>query len=242
MPYSIQAKNNETMHIPEQEWSFKGVVGTFDRDALRRGYKVYKEVCSSCHSMKQLHFRNLGQKGGPEFSEQEVKALAKEYLILDGPDNYGDMFERARLPKDKFPAPFANQEAARAANNGAYPPDLSLIVKARNGGVDYLYALLTGYIELPKGMNMAQGMSYNPFFSNQAIAMSSPLSEDLVEYTDGTKADVEQMSRDVVTFLAWAAEPELEQRKKLGVMVFLYLSILAGLLYASMKKIWKNVK
>lgn len=227
-------------HPEPQAWSFSGVTGTYDRDALRRGFKVYKEVCASCHGMKQISFRNLEQKGGPEFSEAEVKAIAAEYTVTDGPDAYGDMFERAALPRDHIPAPYPNENAARAANGGAYPPDLSLINKARSGGPDYIYALLTGYEDAPEGINLRPGQYYNPYMAGGLIAMPAPLVEDQVEYTDGTPATVEQMASDVVHFLNWTAEPELEARKRIGFMVLIYLSIFAGLLYFSMRKVWAD--
>ena len=230
----------DAKHPAVVDWSFNGLFGTYDRNALRRGYQVYTEVCASCHSMDQLAFRNLSQPGGPEFSDAEVKAIAKNYVVEDGPDDYGDMFERDGLPKDRFPSPYPNENAARAANGGAYPPDLSLINKARGGGPDYIHALLTGYQEAPEGVELRAGLYYNPYMAGGKIAMPNPLSDELVEYADGTKATVEQMSLDVTHFLNWAAEPELEQRKRTGFMVLIYLSILAGLLFFSMRKIWSD--
>jgi cytochrome c1 len=230
----------DAKHPAVMDWSFSGPFGTYDRDALRRGYQVYTEVCAACHGMNQMRFRNLSQPGGPEFSEAEVKAIAADYLVEDGPDDYGDMFERAALPKDAFVNPFPNENAARAANGGAYPPDLSLINKARSGGPDYVYALLTGYQEPPAGMKMRDGLYYNPYMAGGKIAMAAPLLEDLVEYADGTAATTEQMAWDVVTFLNWAAEPELEERKKTGFMVIIYLTIFAGLLFLSMRRIWAD--
>ncbi len=223
-----------------QDWSFKGAFGTFDRDSLRRGYQVYQEVCAACHSMNQLSYRNLGQPGGPEFTEAEVKAIARQFIVTDGPDDFGDMFERDALPRDKFVAPFPNEQAARAANGGAYPPDLSLITKARGGGADYVYSLLVGYEDTPADTDLQAGQYYNPYMPGGAIAMAAPLADDIVEYADGTPATTEQMSRDVVHFLSWAAEPELEGRHRIGVMVMIYLVIVAGLLYFSMRKIWRD--
>ena len=156
------------------DWSFKAPFGTYDRDALRRGFKVYKELCSACHAMDLMKYRNLGEPGGPEFSDAEVKAIAAEYIMIDGPDDFGDMYERPGLPRDRFVAPFANEQAARASNNGAYPPDLSVIAKARVDGPDYLYSLLTGYSEEPQGMEIAPGMYYNAYFSGSQIAMAPP--------------------------------------------------------------------
>ena len=149
----------DAKHPEAIDWSFNGPFGTYDRNALRRGFQVYKEVCASCHGLGQLSFRNLSQTGGPEFSEAEVKAIAAEYMVEDGPDDYGDMFERAALPRDRFIEPYPNENAGRAANGGAYPPDLSLITKARQGGPDYIYALLAGYEEAPEGMEMGLGFT-----------------------------------------------------------------------------------
>jgi len=238
-PFSMSVGAAEAVKQPaKQDWGFDGPFGTFDRNALRRGYKVYQQVCAACHGMKYVHFRNLAQAGGPEFTLDEVKAIAGEYFVEDGPDLEGNMFERPALPRDRFIEPYPNEEIARAVNSGALPPDLSLIVKARARGADYIYALLMGYEEAPPDMQMAVGYSYNPYMSSQTIAMAKPLFDDLVEYTDGTQATEEQMARDVVTFLAWAAEPEMEARKTLGLMTIIYLLILTGLLYFSMRKVW----
>ncbi len=230
----------DAKHPEAMEWSFSGPFGTYDRNALRRGFQVYKEVCASCHGLSHMAYRNLSQPGGPEFSEAEVKAIAAEYLVEDGPDDYGDMFERAALPRDGFVEPYPNENAGRAANGGAYPPDLSLINKARGGGADYVYAILAGYEEAPEGMEMRAGLYYNPYMSGGKIAMPAPLLEDIVEYGDGTPATVEQMSADVVHFLEWAAEPKMEERKRIGLMVMIYLSIFAALMYISMRKIWAD--
>jgi cytochrome c1 len=231
----------DAKHPEAMEWSFSGPFGTYDRNALRRGFQVYKEVCASCHGLSHMSYRNLSQRGGPEFSEAEVKAIAAEYLVEDGPDDYGDMFERAALPRDGFVEPYPNENAGRAANGGAYPPDLSLINKARGGGADYVYAILAGYEEAPEGMEMRAGLYYNPYMSGGKIAMPAPLLEDIVEYGDGTPATVEQMSADVVHFLEWAAEPKMEERKRIGLMVMIYLSIFAALMYISMRKIWGDL-
>jgi cytochrome c1 len=231
----------DAKHPEAMEWSFSGPFGTYDRNALRRGFQVYKEVCASCHGLSHMAYRNLSQPGGPEFSEAEVKAIAAEYLVEDGPDDYGDMFERAALPRDGFVEPYPNENAGRAANGGAYPPDLSLINKARGGGADYVYAILAGYEEAPEGMEMRAGLYYNPYMSGGKIAMPAPLLEDIVEYGDGTPATVEQMSADVVHFLEWAAEPKMEERKRIGLMVMIYLSIFAALMYISMRKIWGDL-
>ncbi len=236
-----QTSGNHEPEIPEQSWSFAPPFGTFDNAQLQRGFQVYRDVCANCHSMNLLSYRNLDEPGGPEFSPKAVEALASQVQVTDGPDEKGQMFQRPARPSDRFRAPFPNEQAARAANNGALPPDLSVIAKARAGGADYLYALLTGYKPAPEGFDLAPGMYYNTAFPGHQIAMPPPLSEDSVAYEDGTAATVEQMSHDVVTFLNWAAEPELEMRKRTGVKVLLFLVVFTGLLYATKRKIWARV-
>jgi|TARA_B110001452_G_scaffold174125_1_gene145932 ubiquinol-cytochrome c reductase cytochrome c1 subunit len=223
------------------KWSFKGLTGKFDRASLQRGFQVYKEVCSSCHSMQYLSYRNLGEPGGPEFSELEVKAIAASIEIEDGPDSQGEMFNRPGRPADKFKSPYPNVNASIAANGGAYPPDMSVLVKARPGGSNYIYSVLMGYEEPPAGMNLDDGVYYNKYMIGNKIKMSSPLTDDIVEYTDGTQANVDQMAKDVTTFLTWAAEPELEERHRTGVKVIIYLILLTTLVYLSMKKIWSRI-
>lgn len=220
------------------EWSFEGVFGTYDRDALRRGYKVYKEVCATCHSMQFVSFRNLSQPGGPEFSEGQVKALAAEITVEDGPDSSGDMFERPGEPKDRFPSPYPNEEAA-AASLGAVPPDLSLLAKSRAGGVDYIHSILVGYEEAPEDFNLTTGY-YNKYFPGHMIAMPPPLVDGQVDYEDGTPNTVDQMARDVTHFMMWAAEPKLEQRHRMGFQVLIYLVLLSGILYFAMRKVWAD--
>jgi ubiquinol-cytochrome c reductase cytochrome c1 subunit len=222
----------------KQSWSFDGVFGSFDRASLRRGFMVYKEVCSSCHAMKQLAYRHLADVG---FDENEVKAIAATVEVQDGPNDAGEMFARKGIPSDKFKSPFPNEKAARAANNGAYPPDLSLIVKARKGGADYIHALLTGYKDPPANVKVPDGMYYNAYFPGAQLAMAPPLNEGAVTYPDGTKASVDQMAKDTVMFLAWAAEPELEARKRMGLKVLLFLIVLTGMLYALKRMIWADV-
>ena len=229
-------------------WSFNGIFGSFDRGALQRGYLVYRDVCAACHSLKYISFRNLVEIG---FSADEAKAIASEYDVTDGPDAEGEMFDRPARLSDPFPSPFTNDNEARAANNGALPPDLSLIVKARSGGTvhrslyvygeDYVYALLTGYHEPPEGVEVGEGLQYNAYFPGHQIAMAPPLEEDVVEYADGTLATVEQMAGDVVTFLAWAAEPTLEARKRLGFKVMIFLIALTVLFYLAKQKVWRDV-
>ncbi|MCE2509759.1 MAG: cytochrome c1 [Alphaproteobacteria bacterium] len=222
-----------------QEWTFNGIFGRFDRAALRRGHQVYREVCSACHGLKRIAYRNLMDIG---FSEEEAKEIAAEATVTDGPNDEGEMFDRSGKLSDRFVSPFPNDQAARYSNNGALPPDLSLIVKARKGGADYLYSLMTGYAdEAPEGMEMMDGMSYNRAFPGHQIAMPQPLYEDLIEYEDGTPASVEQQAKDVTTFLAWAAEPELEARKSLGLKVLLFMILLTAMLYAVKRRVWSKL-
>jgi ubiquinol-cytochrome c reductase cytochrome c1 subunit len=242
---SAPAQAAEEVKIPGQKWEFAGPLGTFDRAALQRGFQVYKEVCAACHSLSLVHYRDLGPpgiggSGGLGFSPEEVKAIAAEVEVSDLNDK-GEVIQRPGLPKDRFKAPFANALAAAAANNGATPPDLSLIVKARAGGADYLYALLIGYADPPAGVTLMEGMNYNKYFPGHQIAMPKPLNADQVTYADGTKATEEQLARDVASFLAWAAEPEMEARKRLGLKVVLFLLIVSGLLYIAKRKIWADV-
>ena len=222
-------------------WSFKGITGKFDRPSLQRGFQVYKEVCSSCHSMQYLSYRNLGEPGGPEFSEEEVKAIAASFEVTDGPDSQGEMFTRPGRPSDMFVSPHPNKEAATAANGGAYPPDMSVLVKARKGGANYIYSVLVGYEDPPPGVKLDQGVYYNKYMIGNKIKMPNNLEDGLVEYADGTESTVDQMAKDVTTFLAWSAEPELEERHKLGVKVLIYLILLTILVYLSMKKIWSRI-
>ena len=231
----------ETIDPIKVNWSFKELTGKFDRASLQRGFQVYKEVCSSCHSMQYLSYRNLGEPGGPEFTLEEVKAIAASVEIEDGPDSQGEMFTRPGKPSDKFKSPYPNVEASTVANGGAYPPDMSVLVKARPGGADYMYSVLMGYEEPPAGMKLDDGVYYNKYMIGQKIKMASPLLEGIVEYSDGTEATVDQMAKDVTTFLAWAAEPELEVRHKLGIKVIIYLLLLTILVYLSMKKIWSRI-
>ena len=231
----------ESVGLLKVKWSFKGLTGKFDRASLQRGYQVYNEVCSSCHSMQYLSYRNLGEPGGPEFSEAEVKAIAASIEIEDGPDSQGEMFIRSGRPSDKFKSPYPNVNASIAANGGAYPPDMSVLVKARPGGSNYIYSVLMGYEEPPADMKLDDGVYYNKYMIGNKIKMSAPLLDDIVEYTDGTEASIDQMAKDVTTFLSWAAEPELEQRHKTGVKVIVYLILLTLLVYLSMKKIWSRI-
>jgi len=218
------------------DWSFEGAFGTYDRASAQRGLQIYKEVCAACHGLKYVAFRTLGDLG---FSEAQVKALAAQVTVPGDLDEYGEPTTRPGAPSDKFPSPFANDIAARAAMNGALPPDLSLMIKARPHGADYVYSLLTGYDDSHEA---APGMNYNPYFAGSQIAMAQPLYDDQVEYADGTPATMEQMSKDVVTFLAWAAEPKLEDRHSAGYKVLAFLLVLTVLLYFSNRKVWASMK
>jgi ubiquinol-cytochrome c reductase cytochrome c1 subunit len=264
----------ELQHYPLREphrinWSFRGPFGTFDRRQLQRGFQVYREACAACHALSYVAFRNLGEPGGPGFGEAEVRALAADYRIADGPDSMGEMFERPGVPSDTVPPPFPNEQAARVANQGAYPPDLSLITKARaaergfpwfvldmftqyqEAGADYVYSLLTGYQDPPEGYELQPGLSYNPYFlAGTALAMPPPLADGIVSYAqnqDGNPATdvpetVEQYARDVTAFLAWAAEPKLEQRKRMGFTVMGFLILFAGLVFYTKQKVWDEVE
>ena len=207
----LHAEEGATVPLLERDWSFEGPLGRFDRAALRRGLQIYREVCASCHGLSFLYFRNLSEEGGLELSQSEVEALAAQYTIMDGPDREGDMFERKRKPSDRFPEPYENEQLARLSNNGALPPELSLITKARAGGVSYVYSLLLGYQDPPPHLTVEDGQYYNRFFQNTggAFAMSPPLTEGIVEYEGegAPKPTLRQMAHDVSLFLAWAASP-----------------------------------
>ena len=240
---NVSIAKETNIELLKQNWSFDGFFGKFDRASLQRGYQVYKEVCASCHSMKQLSFRNLSEPGGPEFSEAEVKALASQYEVTDGPNGEGEMFTRKAKPSDKFKSPYPNENASRAANGGAYPPDMSVLAKARPGGSDYLYSILMGYQDkVPDNIKLEDGVYYNKYMPGNKIRMAKPISEGSVTYSDGTKATQEQIAKDVVNFLTWAAEPHLEARKKLGFKSVIYLLILTILVYLVKKKIWLRVE
>ncbi len=223
------------------DWSFSGPFGRFDRAQLQRGFQVYKESCAACHGMELVAFRNLADPGGPGFTEEQVKVIAADYTIEDGPDDLGDMFERPGEPKDRFPSPFPNENAAAAANGGAVPPDFSVIAKARAGGTDYIYSLMVGYEdEPPAGVDVGDKY-YNHYFPGHAIAMAPPLFDEGVEYTDGTPMTVDNYAKDVSAFLMWAAEPKMEERKRIGFQVIIYLILLSALLYFTKRKIWSAI-
>lgn len=260
------ASSGEAPEIVRQDWTFSGITGHFDKEQLRRGYLVYKNVCSACHGMRLLYFRNLSEPGGPEFSEERVKEFAAEAQVTDGPNDEGEMFTRAGLPSDRFVSPYPNEKAAAAAQGGVVPPDFSVIAKARaiehsgawyleplrwlndiatnyqEQGSDYIYALLMGYHEAPEGVTVFDGMYYNTAFPGHQISMPSPLVEGIVDYPDGVPATVENYARDVTAFLTWAAEPKLEERKRMGLKVLIYLVILAAILYLSKRALWRNVE
>jgi cytochrome c1 len=245
---------------PKEKWSFAGVFGKFDRAQLQRGFKVYREVCQNCHGLNLLSFRNLAEAGGPGFTPAQAAAVAAEYKIKDGPNDAGDMFERPGRVADRFPSPFPNENAARAANGGAYPPDLSVMAKARTyergfpwfvfdvlpflqyqeQGPDYLAALIKGYGQAPAGMTMPAGMNYNKYFPGHMIGMPQPLQDGQITYDDGTKGTIDQYAKDVTAFMMWAAEPHMEARKRIGIQVMIFLMVFAGLLYFTKKKVWAN--
>ena len=240
--FSVTSNAAEKVEYLKTDWSFKGLFGKFDRASLQRGYQVYTEVCSSCHSMKYLSYRNLAEEGGPEFTVAQAKAIAASFEVTDGPNDDGEMYTRPGKLSDKFVMPYDNVKAAQAANGGAYPPDMSVLVKARGDGVDYIYSLLQGYEDPPVGMSLDDGVYYNKYMYGNKIKMSNQLSDGLVEYGDGTNASVEQMAKDVTTFLMWAAEPHLESRHQMGFKAIVYLVILTILVYFSMKKIWSRIE
>ncbi|XP_062426746.1 cytochrome c1, heme protein, mitochondrial [Rhea pennata] len=227
------------MHPPSFPWSHGGMLSSLDHRSLRRGYQVYKQVCSACHSMEYLAFRNLI---GVTHTEAEAKALAEEVEVVDGPDENGEMFTRPGKISDYFPKPYPNSEAARAANNGALPPDLSYIVNARHGGEDYVFSLLTGYCDPPAGVSVREGLYYNPYFPGQAIGMAPPIYNEILEYDDGTPATMSQIAKDICTFLRWAAEPEHDHRKRMGLKMLMITGLLASLLYYMKRHKWSVLK
>lgn len=231
--------SSDNLPAKKEKWSFDGMFGTFDRGAIQRGFQVYKEVCAACHSVNLLSFRNLKEIG---FSEAEAKEIAKSYNVSDGPNDEGEMFERQARLSDRIPGPYSNEKAARASNNGAFPPDLSLIIRARENGANYVYSILTGYDQVaPKDMQIPENMHYNPYFPGMKIAMTKPLSENIIQYSDGTLATVDNMAHDVVNFLQWASDTKMEKRKKLGIKVLIYLSIFTGLFYIAYKRVWQKI-
>ncbi len=242
LSFSPLAQAGESSHaVEKQNWGFNGPFGTFDRGALQRGFQVYTQVCSACHSMKYLSYRNLSDLG---YDESQIKAIAAENTTIDMNelDEEGEPIERPMRPSDAFKNPYKNDQQAKYANSGALPPDLSLIAKARAGGPDYLYGLLTGYEEPPEGVVLASGQHWNKVMAGNKIAMANPLSDDVVGYSDGSPTTAAQYSKDVSEFLMWAAEPKMEIRKRTGIKVILFLLVFAGLMYAVKRKIWADVK
>jgi len=243
------------------EWSFAGLFGRYDKPQLRRGFKVYKEVCASCHSIKLLAFRNLSEPGGPEFSTEEVVAIAANYKVKDGPNDAGDYFERPGRPSDQFPAPFANEQAARAALGGSYPPDMSVLAKARGysrgfptflldalpgfayqeHGVDYIVSLMEGYSDPPPNTDLPPGQFYDPYMPGRRIGMPPPLVDGVVSYDDGAPQTIDQYAKDVAAFLMWSAEPHLDDRKRIGLAVLSFMVVFAGMLYFVKRRIWSNI-
>jgi cytochrome c1 len=253
------ASAQEAENPPKQTWSFHGPFGLYDPGQLQRGFKIYREVCSSCHSLKLLAFRNLADPGGPQFSEAQAAAIASSFQVTAGPNDQGEMFQRPGKLADYFPPPFANDQAARNANGGGLPPDMSVLAKARGfesgfpwfifniftqyqeQGPDYIHGILIGYEDPPAGVTLPPGAQYNKYFPGHAIAMPKPLSDGQVEYTDGTPTTVDQYAKDISAFLMWAAEPKLDERKRLGFQVFIFLIVLTGLLYFTKKKVWHDI-
>ena len=235
---NLFAAESATKSVPQHEWSFEGITGTFDRGALQRGYQVYSEVCSGCHSMKLLYYRDLIDIG---FSEDQVKAIASEFTVIDGPNDEGEMFERDARPADRFVSPYLNDNEARANNNRAYPPDLSVITKAKKDAANYIYNLLLGYKDPPADMEVGEGMYYNIYMAGNQIAMPQPIYDESVDYADGTNNSAEQLAEDLVVFLTWAAEPELEARKNLGIKVILFFIILGFIIFLAKNRLWREV-
>jgi len=258
-PFGCAALAQEQEAPPLQRWSFHGPFGMYDPQQLQRGFKIYREVCSTCHSLKLVAFRNLADPGGPNFTEEQAAAVAAEFKVQDGPNDQGEMFQRPGRIADHFPPPFANDQIARNANGGTLPPDMSVLAKARSyergfpwflldmftqfqeQGVDYIHALLVGYKDKPpEGFTLPPGSFYNEYYPGHALAMPPPLTDKRVDYTDGAPTTVDQYARDVTAFMMWAAEPTLETRKRIGFQVMIFLIIFAGLLYFTKKKIWAD--
>ena len=239
VPFSVSSEEKKIDFL-KTNWSFDGIFGTFDRASLQRGYQVYTEVCSGCHSVQHLSYRNLYEKGGPEFSIEEAKAIAAQFEVEDGPNSDGEMFTRPGRLSDNFVKPYPNIEASTSANGGAYPPDMSVLAKARAGGADYIYSLLMGYEEAPAGFELDDGVYYNKYMPGNKIKMSEPIIDGIVEYSDQTPTSKEQISKDITTFLVWASEPHLESQHKMGFKTIIYLIILITLVYMSKQKVWSR--
>jgi ubiquinol-cytochrome c reductase cytochrome c1 subunit len=223
---------------PDLPWSFEGMFGQYDKASMQRGLKVYREVCAACHSLKRVYFRNLEALG---YDEGQIKNIAAQYTVIRGPDEEGEMFEEPGLPSDHFVPPYKNDNAAKASNNGALPPDLSLIVKARHDGANYLYGVLTGYAPPPEGVTLLPGQHWNKIMYGNIIAMAPPLTDGQVTYEDGSPQTVDQYAKDVTYFLTWASEPYMEERKRLGMRILIFLIVFAGVMYFVKKRLWANV-
>jgi cytochrome c1 len=257
---ALAARAQEALPPPRQSWSFAGPFGTYDPEQLQRGFKIYREVCSTCHSMKLLSFRNLADPGGPGFTEAQAAAIAATFQVTDGPNDQGQMFQRPGKISDYFPSPFPNEQAARAALGGKLPPDMSTLAKARSyewgfpqfifdaftvyqeDGPDYIHAIINGYTSAPAGFVLPPGTQYNKYFPGGAIGMPQPLHDGQVQYTDGTPQTLDQYGRDVAAFLMWASEPKLDERKRLGFQVMIFLIVFSGLLYFTKKKVWHEAE
>lgn len=236
---SNKVEADEGLIPPKYPWNHRFPWSSFDHASIRRGYEVYSQVCSTCHSLDRIAYRNLVDTC---FTEEEAKEMAAERDFEDGPDEEGEMFERPGRLSDYMPNPYANEEAARFANNGAYPPDLSLITKARPDGENYLFAILTGYKEAPSGLTLREGLYYNPYFPGGAIAMPQPLTHEQLEFEDGTHGSISQMAKDVTTFLSWAAEPEHDERKKMWIKAMIITTLVGFPLYYYKRLKWSVVK
>lgn len=233
----LAATAAEGIAPPKVTWPHDGMTGTYDKAALQRGFQIYKEVCAACHGMNLLSYRNLAGLG---YTEAEIKAIAAEYTVIDGPNDEGEMFERPARPSDRFKNPFANPQAAAAAN-GAVPPDLSLIVKGRHRGADYIHALLTGYKDAPADADVPPGKHWNKYYPGHVISMAPPLADGQVTYADGRTASLDEAAKDVTQFLTWAGEPHMEARKHTGMKVLLFMLIFAGIMFAAKRKVWADV-
>ena len=236
---SFNSYSFDDLKLKKQNWTFTGLFGRYDTGSLKRGLQIYQEVCSACHGVKRLRFRELQAIG---FTNEQIKEYASTFEILDGPNELGEMFMRPGEPSDTFVSPYKNKEEAKVSFGGSYPPDLSLLTKAIKNGPDYIYSLLTGYEDPPKEFKLTDGLYYNPYYDGKVIAMPPPLYDNAIEYIDGTNASLDQLSYDIVHFLNWAAEPKLQQRKSLGLKVLLFLIVLTLLLYVTMKEIWSKIE
>ena len=226
------------VELQQRDWSFSGPFGTFDKAAMQRGFQAYREVCAGCHSLELIAFRNFADLG---YNDAEIKAIAAQYEVQDGPNDDGEMFMRPGIAADRIPSPYPNDNAARAGNNGALPPDLSLIAKARANGPDYLFSLLAGYKEAPEGVTVPEGMHYNAAYPGNLIAMPQPLYGEDVTYSDGADNSIDAISGDLVQFLMWAAEPKMEVRKRIGVAAVFFLSIFVIFSYLAKRRVWADV-